>query len=59
VEQIAAATLCAALSYRFFENPIRRSAWLDRRPWLTAVFAVAMIAVVWMTTYLLGRYWTS
>ena len=59
VEQIAAATLCAALSYRFFENPIRRSVWLDRRPWLTAVFAIVMISLVWLTAYLLGRYWTS
>jgi peptidoglycan/LPS O-acetylase OafA/YrhL len=59
IEQIAAATLCAAVSYRFFENPIRRSAWLDRHPWLTAVLAAVMISLVWLTAYLLGRYWTT
>lgn len=59
LEQIAAATLCAVLSYHFFENPIRRSKWLDRHSWLTAVLGAVMIGAVWLTASLLQKYWTS
>lgn len=59
VEQIVAATVCAALSYHFFENPIRRSKWLDRHGWLTAVLAGVMVGVVWLVAYLFQTYWTS
>ena len=59
VEQIAAAFLCAVVSYHFFENPIRRSKWLDRHGWVTAVLAGVMVGLVWLTAYLLQTYWTS
>jgi peptidoglycan/LPS O-acetylase OafA/YrhL len=59
VEQIAAAFLCAVVSYHLFENPIRRSKWLDRHGWVTAVLAGVMVGLVWLTAYLLQTYWTS
>lgn len=59
VEQIAAALLCSMVSYHVFENPIRRSKWLDRHGWVTALLAGVMVGVVWLTAYLLQTYWTS
>jgi len=58
IEQILAATLCAIVSYHFFENPIRRSKWLDRHGWVTALLAGAMVGLVWLSAYLLQTYWT-
>ena len=58
MEQILAATLCAIVSYHFFENPIRRSKWLDRHSWVTALLAGVMVGLVWLTAYLLQTYWT-
>lgn len=59
VEQVAAAFVCAVVSYHFFENPIRRSKWLDRHGWVTAILAGVMVGLVWLTAYLLQTYWTS
>ncbi len=58
LEQIAAALICAVFSYHVLENPIRRSKFLDRRPWITPVLAVLMIGAVWLTAGLVQKYWT-
>ena len=58
VEQIVGALICAALSYHFFENPIRRSKALDRRPWLTGLLGVGLIGLVWLSAWLIQTYWT-
>ncbi len=38
---IALATVLAALSFAYFENPIRRHPWLAKSPWLTLRLALA------------------
>jgi peptidoglycan/LPS O-acetylase OafA/YrhL len=58
IEQIIGALICAALSYHFFENPIRRSKVLDRRPWLTGLLGVGLIGLVWLVAWLIQTYWT-
>jgi peptidoglycan/LPS O-acetylase OafA/YrhL len=58
VLQVLGALACAVASYHLFENPIRRSKWLDRHPQLTALLGAALIGLTWLTAYLLGKYWT-
>lgn len=58
VEQIVGALICAALSYHFFENRIRRSKVLDRRPWLTGLLGAGLIGLVWLSAWLIKTYWT-
>ncbi len=58
IEQIVGALICAALSYHFFENPIRRSKVLDRRPWLTGLLGVGLVGLVWLSAWLIQTYWT-
>lgn len=50
--QVAAAFGCAVLSYHFIENPIRRSKWLDRRPYAAGLLLVGCLATTWGVTLL-------
>ena len=58
IEQIVGALICAAVSYHFFENPIRRSKVLDRHSWLTVLLGACLIGLVWLTAWLVQTNWT-
>ena len=49
--QVLGAFACAVLSYHFLENPIRRSKWLDERPWAAFLLLVLCLAVTWSVTW--------
>jgi peptidoglycan/LPS O-acetylase OafA/YrhL len=52
VAQVLAAFACAVLSYHVLENPIRRSTWLDERPYAVGLLLVGCLAVTWSVTLL-------
>ena len=50
--QIMGAFGCAVISYHFLENPIRRSKWLDQRPYAVFLLLIGCLFVTWSVTYL-------
>jgi peptidoglycan/LPS O-acetylase OafA/YrhL len=50
--QVAAAFVCADLSYRFLENPIRHSKWLDRDRPAVGVMLIVCLLLTWNVTFL-------
>lgn len=52
VLQVLAAFFCAVISYHFLENPIRRSKWLDQRPYAAGLLLVGCLLVTWSVTFL-------
>jgi hypothetical protein len=40
------------ISYHFLENPIRRSKWLDQRPYAAGLLLVGCLLVTWSVTFL-------
>ncbi len=50
--QVVAAFACAAVSYHFLENPIRKSKWLDARPYAVGLLLVGCVLLTWSVTWL-------
>jgi peptidoglycan/LPS O-acetylase OafA/YrhL len=48
--QVAAAFACAVASYHLLENPIRRSTWLDQRPYASGLLLIGCLALTWGVT---------
>lgn len=56
-EQILGALVCSMLSYDLIENPLRRSTFLNRHPWLSLPIVLVCIGSVWLTAWLCQTYW--
>ena len=52
--QIGGAFGCAVVSYHFIENPIRRSLWLDDRPYAAGLLLVGCLTLTWVVTLIYG-----
>ncbi|HEY5121533.1 MAG TPA: acyltransferase [Acidimicrobiales bacterium] len=55
VAEVAGTVVCAVLSYRFVENPLRHSARLRRDMFATVMILVIGVAATWDTTLIVGR----
>ncbi len=55
VFEIAATAVCAEISYRVIENPIRHSRRLGRDPIAVVLILLVSIAAVWDATWWVGR----
>jgi peptidoglycan/LPS O-acetylase OafA/YrhL len=56
VLQVLAAFFCAVISYHFLENPIRRSKWLDQRPYAAGLLLLGCLLVTWSVTFVYATF---
>jgi peptidoglycan/LPS O-acetylase OafA/YrhL len=52
--EVAGAVICAAISYHFLENPIRRSKRLERDPASVFLLLAVCVALTWAATFVVG-----
>jgi peptidoglycan/LPS O-acetylase OafA/YrhL len=55
VLEVAGAVLCAVISYRFLENPIRHSKLLDQDPTAVFIMLAVCLAATFATTYVVAH----
>ncbi len=53
--EVAGALVCAVLSYHLLENPIRRSARLERDPLAVALLLAVLVATSWTATVVVAH----
>jgi peptidoglycan/LPS O-acetylase OafA/YrhL len=56
VIQVLGAFACSVVSFHFLENPIRRSQWLDERPYAVGLLLVGCLALTWGVTLLYASF---